>query len=49
MLLVQNLSCDKRLWGSKHRQKCETVTSLFINSKALFEQIIDQYGAVILL
>ena len=32
-----------------HGQKCETVTLLFIYSKALFEEIIDQYGAVILL
>ena len=32
-----------------HGQECETVTLLFIYSKALFEQIIDQHGAVILL
>ena len=32
-----------------HGQKCETVTLLFIYSKALFELIIDGYGAVILL
>ena len=32
-----------------HGQKCETVNLLFIYSKAFFELIIHQYGAVILL
>ena len=32
-----------------HGQKCETVTLLFIYSMGLFEYIVDQYGAVILL
>ena len=32
-----------------HGQKYETITLLLIYSKALFELIIDQYGAVILL
>ena len=31
-----------------HGQKCETVTLLFIYSEALLNQIVDQYGAVIL-
>ena len=34
---------------SRNGQECETVALLLIYSKTLFDQIIDQYGAVILL